>query len=309
MNEASNVSRTNTITNNELSNRFKDIMNDLKTAGKRALKDIPVELLTIDTSYQTLDRTNRESDILRLASHWDENKLEPITVVPHVEECRFYVVNGYGRWQASQMQKPKYEYLCANVLLGAMKMSVEERRKFESELFAYQNREVSKLKPIQLHGALKNLGDPNAILIEEFIQKYKFSFVGTPGRRNEGVFGSYSDLYITIKRKGAECLEYIFSICAQGGFDRKPNGYASYIIRALQDIWSLYPADREATKMFLSDYFRQIDPIHIRADAQAKYPILECRTACSLLIEDKVIENLSLSRCRAIDNGKVIKFA
>lgn len=87
----------------ESAKRFKDIMNDLKAAGKRALKDIPVELLAIDETYQTIERTGRRDSINRLAANWDENKLEPITVVPHIEECKFYVVNGYGRWQASQM--------------------------------------------------------------------------------------------------------------------------------------------------------------------------------------------------------------
>lgn len=293
----------------ESAKRFKDIMNDLKSAGKRALKDIPVELLAIDETYQTIERTGRRDSINRLAANWDENKLEPITVVPHIEECKFYVVNGYGRWQASQMQTPKYEYLCANVLLGVSNMDATERRKFESELYAYQNREVAQLKPIQKHGAFKNLEIPEVLLLEELKEKYDFTFSGTKGQRDKGVIGSYSMVMRIAKGRGKECLSYIFEICRMAGFDRKPNGYSSYIIGALRDIWAIYPDSREETKSFLSQYLRSYDPAQVKAEAQVKYPILDYRIACSMLLEDITVDNLSLNKCRTIDNGKIVKLA
>jgi hypothetical protein len=100
---------------------FNTIMNNMGNGKPRALTDIPTELLAIDMAYQTEIRTGsrRERGIQKLTKNWTENKLEPITVVPHPEECLFYIVNGYGRWQASQRQNPAYEYLCAIVLLNA----------------------------------------------------------------------------------------------------------------------------------------------------------------------------------------------
>jgi len=39
------------------------------------------------------------------------------------------------------------------------------------------------------------------------------------------------------------------------------------------------------------------------------YPMLENRMACSLFVEDLIVENLSLQHLRKIQNGKVVKFA
>ena len=66
--------------------RFNDYMNMIKNnkKGCRALIDIPVDLMTIDPSYQTEERTQR--NLKKLIDNWDENKLEPITIVPNEEE-------------------------------------------------------------------------------------------------------------------------------------------------------------------------------------------------------------------------------
>lgn len=302
--------KTININKSQQDQRFKDIMNDLKATTRLvALKDIPIELLAIDESYQTPERTNRGNAITKLAKNWDENKLEPIAVVPHVDECKFYVVNGYGRWQASQMQTPNYEYLYATVLLGATNMNVDERRRFESELFAYQDREVSTLKPIQIHGALMNLGNEAVIILEELRKKYKFSYLNEKGNRAGGVLGSYSETLNIAKVKGKDCLEYIFGVCQKSAFHKKSNGYASYVVRTLKDAWSAYPEDREDTKKYLSEYLRGIDPAMLKATAIVKYPMLESRMACSLLIEDLIVENLSLQHSRTIQKGKVVKVA
>lgn len=66
-----------------------------------AIVKIPVDMLEIDTRYQTNVRTDRS--LRYLVSHWDENKLLPLVGVPHWEEGAVYLVDGYGRWIASQM--------------------------------------------------------------------------------------------------------------------------------------------------------------------------------------------------------------
>lgn len=289
--------------------RFNDIMNDLKYAGKRALKDIPVDLLAIDSSYQTDQRINsdsRKKAINKLAENWNENKLESITVVPHLEEHKFYVVNGYGRWQASQKQPQKYEYLSALLLLGAPQ-DEKERRKFESELFAYQDNERAPLKPIDRHGALLNLGDTSALLLEELKNKYNFSFVADKGNRGQSVLGSYTEVFGLAKSKGRDCLEYIFDICKGGGFDRKTNGYASYVMRSLRDMWMLFPDERNYTKELLTEMFRKIEPSKLKSNATKNYPELDWRVACSLYLEDFIVGKTGVKRLRMVDGKKVIK--
>ena len=140
---------------------FEAIMNQIKDNKHRALIDIPVDCLDIDEEYQTVHRTNRS--LSKLIDNWNENKLEPITVVPHPEENKFIIVNGFGRWQASQRLNEPYKYLTAIVLLGAPK-DKKKRQAFEAELFAYQDKESSKITPLQLHGAKLILNIKEAVL-------------------------------------------------------------------------------------------------------------------------------------------------
>ena len=119
-----------------------------------AIIKVPVYMMAIDESYQTADRTERKLNYL--TSRWDERKIGVLTVVPHEDEGLFYIVDGYGRWKASQIvDKEKYTTLDCAVLLN-VPTEVTERRKFEAELFANQNRDVAKLKPVEKHGAWRS---------------------------------------------------------------------------------------------------------------------------------------------------------
>lgn len=64
-----------------------------------AIIKIPVELMEVDSRYQTDERTER--DLQYLVRNWDERKLMPLMGVPHWEEGKVYIVDGYGRWIAS----------------------------------------------------------------------------------------------------------------------------------------------------------------------------------------------------------------
>lgn len=71
-----------------------------------------------------------------------------------------YIVDGFGRYKASQYIDPeRYESLDVMVILNAPK-DPNERLRFEAEQYAYQNRDVAKMRPIQKHGAMEILDDP-----------------------------------------------------------------------------------------------------------------------------------------------------
>lgn len=70
-----------------------------------AIIKIPVELMEVDSRYQTDERTER--DLQYLVRNWDERKLMPLMGVPHWEEGKVYIVDGYGRWIASQIVNKK----------------------------------------------------------------------------------------------------------------------------------------------------------------------------------------------------------
>lgn len=283
-------------------------MEEMRNGKLRTLKDIPVELLTIDTSYQTPVRTDR--DMSYLVNNWDENKLLPLTVVPHFETGLCYVLDGWGRANASQIidarsENKRYECLTCLVLLGFPEDKVE-RRKFEAEQYAFQNKNVAKMRAIHKHGALEVLGDKAVLKLNEMQKKYGFSYVVKQGNRCGGVLGSYTEALELCKPSMGDCAEYVFDICSATGFANIENGYSKYVFRAFKDAWRLYPEYREGTKKYLSKFFRGTTPIQMKADAVHRYPKLEARTACSLYVEDLLIEHFAFDRIREENDGKVV---
>ena len=126
------------------------------------------------------------------------------------------------------------------------------------------------------------------------------------GNRGSGVLGSYTEALSLCSIDNGACAEYVYDIIRDSGFDRKHSGYVSYVTRALRDVYKLYAQDRSETKKFLSEEFRKITPENLKANACAKYPILDFRTAVSLYVEDMIVEGLGLEQSRVIEGTKVI---
>lgn len=272
-----------------------------------AIVQIPVEMLEIDTRYQTEVRTER--DLHYLTNNWNENKLLPLIGVPHWEEGKVYLVDGYGRWIGSQIvDKEKYEYLTVLLILNAPTDKVE-RLEFEAEMYAYQNKQVAKMTAIQKHGAMIVLHDEATSTLEKMRKKYGFEYTAEKGNREASVLGSYTETLALCKIDNGKCADYVFAICEGAGFDRKPNGYATYMFRALRDIYKLYADNRKETKKFLSSELRKITPIILKANAVVKYPMLDIKMAVSLYLEDLIVENLGLEQSREIFGTKLIPIA
>ena len=168
------------------------------------------------------------------------------------------------------------------------------------------------MTPIQRHGGLEVLNDPTVKLLDSLKDTYGFSYVKEKGMRESGVLGSYSQVFEFCRIYGKNCMTWIFDICQEAGFDRKGNGYASYILRALKDIWKLYEADRDKTKDYLGHKFRPELPNIIKSHAVSKYPMLSVPMAVSLYVEDLVVNDLNLQQSRTVEGSHVVpvrKFA
>ena len=291
---------------------LKGLLASAKANGQSvAIIKVPVYMMAIDESYQTADRTARKLNYL--TSRWDERKIGVLTVVPHEDEGLVYIVDGFGRWQASQIvDKEKYTTLNCAVLLDAP-TDPTERRKFEAELFANQNRDVAKLKAVDKHGAFQVMEDPAALALDELQEKYGFG-IGRRKYKGENAIDSkinsiYEELCKCIKSHGKEFADWYFNICKGSGFATKSHGYARYTLRTFKDIYALYPDKRDEVTDILVDYLRPITPQEFKAEAIAKYPKLDPTTACSMHLEDMVTECLGLQHTREIVSGKVIKVA
>ena len=269
-----------------------------------AIIPVPVELMEIDTRYQTEVRTER--DLKYLTTNWNENKLLPLIGVPHWEEGKVYLVDGYGRWIASQIvDKNRYKDLQVLLLLNAP-TSTKERLEFEAEMYAYQNKQVAKMTPIQKHGAMLVLHDSATEKLEELKNKYGFEYTSTSGNRGASVLGSYPEALNLCGIENGKAAEYVFDICKGAGLDRKVNGYSTYIMRSLKDMYVLYAKSRKETKKYLTSKLRSIMPTTLKAKAVSKYPLLDYRTAVSLYLEDMVVKDLGLEQSREVSGTKVI---
>lgn len=272
-----------------------------------AIIRIPVRLFAIDEAYQTEERTNR--NLSYLVNNFTKEKLLPVTGVPHDEEGKIYLTDGYGRWKASQMvdkNKGTNEYECLDcmVILNAP-TDPEKRRMYEAEQYAFQNKNVSRVTPLQKHGAYECMKYPAALIINKMKEKYQFTFSKEKGQRTAGVLGSYSEVFETCKTYGEECADYIFDICQKSGFHIKSNGYSTYVIRSLKDIWKYYPENRKETSEYLSNWLREREPANFKAKAMSRYGMLDTRIACSLYLEDLLVDNIDLSHVRCVE-GKSI---
>ena len=267
---------------------------------------IPVNLLAVDETYQTEDRTERS--INYLVNNFDRNKLMPITVVPHYEEGLFYIVDGFGRVISTQLIDKKngtteFKHITALVLLNAPE-DPKERRKFEAELYAYQDRDVAKLKPIQRHGAKLILGDKATCILEEMKEKYGFEYTDRSGRRTGGVLGSYTEA-LNICGIGSDCADYVFNICKVARFSTFSNGYSTYVLRALKDAYKYYPNITVETQVLLCEKLRGMTPTHLKSFAVARYPMLEHKAAVSFYVEDMIVDYLDEKHAREINGTKL----
>ena len=262
---------------------------------------VPVELLDIDESYQIQERTNRS--LAYLVNNWDDNKCLPVAGVPHWEEGKIYLFDGYGRWIASQMIKNPKSDLMVMVILNAPN-DPEERRLYEAKMYAFQNDGIARMTPLQKRGSMLLMHDPATMILEEMRQKYGFIYVAEKGSRAANVIGSYTHS-LDVCKQGKDTADFVFRICKKAGCDRKANGYSTYIMKALKDIYKLYPDIRKDTEKVMTKYLRNIEPVFFKAKSIVRYPFLDVRVACSLYAEDIIVHELLEDHKRKVENGKV----
>ena len=293
--------------------QFNDIVANIKplmTVGKgknqRAITGsavVPLSCCFVDSRYQGM-RTHKHLN--RLKNKWDERKLTPIILVPHPEESRFAVVDGQGRCLVAP--EKGMDRLNAIILMDAPE-DLDERLKFEAEYFIGQDSEVENVKPLEKHLSRVIIGDSAAVSLDKLLNKYGIKFVATKGNREESVLGSYTDTYSIVKVHGEKCLDFIFSIIDNAGWNKETNGYATFVMRALREVWIAHPNDRKEIHRYLSKELRQIDPALFSAEAKAKYPKRDHRVSCVLYVEDLVCDGLGIEKKIYVENGKKVKIS
>ena len=275
---------------------FDTVMDNLKPFGYASKKvimssgSVPLSLCYVDSRYQGL---RRHAHLNRLKQKWDVRKLTPIILVPHYEEGRFAIVDGQGRYRVAG--ELGYDRLQSIVLMDAP-AEYGERLKFEAEYFISQDTELENVKPLEKHPARVIIGDEAALILERLFKKYDIQFVPTRGNRQGSVLGSYSDTYKMASVHGEKCLDFIFSVIQNAGWNREANGYATYVMRALKEVWVAHPLDRSRIHAFLSKELRKMEPTLFGSNGRSRYPMREYRNACILYLEDMVCKGLDIPK-------------
>ncbi len=291
---------------NDIVANIKPLMTVGKGKNQRAITGsavVPLSCCFVDSRYQGM-RTHKHLN--RLKNKWDERKLTPIILVPHPEEYRFAVVDGQGRCLVAP--EKGMDRLNAIILMDAPE-DLDERLKFEAEYFIGQDSEVENVKPLEKHLSRVIIGDSAAVSLDKLLNKYGIKFVASKGNREESVLGSYTDTYSIVKVHGEKCLDFIFSIIDNAGWNKETNGYATFVMRALREVWIAHPNDRKEIYRFLSKELRQIDPALFSAEAKSKYPKRDHRVSCVLYVEDLVCDGLGIEKKIYLENGKKVKIS
>jgi hypothetical protein len=174
----------------------------------------------------------------------------------------------------------------------------------------YQDRDSSPLKHQEKQGAAEILEISEYILVRQMQEKYGFGIVAEKGMREGGVLGSYTRTLAIAKAHGEKCLDFIFTICKDGAFDRKTNGYSGAVVTALRDMYTIFKdVDIKETKAILTRLLRHETPLTLTSVAITRYPKLTKELALSLYLEDYVADSLNVEMTRYEEDGKVIKIA
>ena len=281
---------------------YEAIMNNTKEIGNKTYAFIPVSLLYADPEYQRIE-TRNERKIYGLAKEWDDAKMDALRVVPHPEEYRFAVVDGYGRMCASQMTETPKTSLECEIIQGAPS-DPEERLKFEARLYCEQQDETERLSPIQKHKANVLLRNTTAMILELVCSEYQVAIMSGKGYRNPRTLGSYTDAYSIVRVHGEDCLRYIFEVIRDAGFDLEPNGYCRPVMVSLRNIYTAYGKDSKKT---ISEFLRKSSPKDFKANAIAKYPKREANIACTLFLQDYLV-SIGYGQEYVIKEGKLTRF-
>ena len=243
---------------------YNTVMSNLLISGTKACAVIPRELMSVDPAYQRLETRNHRK-IKAMHDNFDHMIMDALLVVPHPEECTFSIVDGYGRFIASEGILDKLE--C--VVITSAPEDPDERRCFEASIFTRQSLYTEKVTPLQMHKANLILGEQNAVALQAVLDRHKLSIAEDKGARKPGTIGSYSSAYKIIKAKGKTAYESIISTCCKAGYNLSGDGLCDKIIMSLYKIYSFY-GDIGLAKVL--PIMRETPPSTLKAEGIAAYP-------------------------------------
>lgn len=268
------------------------VVNNIQTIGGKKFAYIPLELLTVDSRYQRGELT-AESKINKLINSWNKNLMNPILVSPHKEEALFYIVDGFHRVEAAR--RMGLTGIEAEVLVDLPDDS-EQRLIAEAKLFGNQLKAVDKLTPIQSHNANVLAGVEANILLEKIAGKYNVNMKPANCQSREKRVNTVTAFATALRvaKRGEQLLDDIFEIICYAGWNMGTEGFTNWVIQALNNILSMHPDMRDASKTALKEYFRTREVENVLAEAIVKYPLRKKGAQMTLFLEDYLHSTINM---------------
>ena len=271
---------------------FNLTMKNVIVVGNKKFAFIPVELLFADFRFQRRGKKAQQK-INAMAAAWDYRKMDPLRVVPHYEECRFSVIDGWHRYSAAVING--VDYLVCEII--ELPESEEKRLIEEASLFAEQGEHDDPLSPMEKHRANIIRGVEKNINLQKLIDKYKIEISEGQSRSAKKVnYLTGFNYALEMAGTNMEVADKVFMIICQSGWNLSPNGLGNYALRPLFNLLRLHREHADQIVLFLSEHLRGIDPNLWFAFAAERYPERKQIERITLYYEDVVTENLDIPR-------------
>ena len=234
--------------------------------------------------------------------------MDALKTVPHPEENKFSVVDGYHRLSAAILNGEKG--LECEIVLG-LSTDPKERLIQEATLFATQNDEVDVLSPVEKHKANVLRGVTENVILDELINKYNIPLKTNPshGRVLIGHLAGYTQALGVAKRHGRQMLNDIFYVICESRWNIAHNGLSANVISPVANMFKFHPTYREEIIKALIEYFKPIEPENFFASAMDEYPERKEKERLALYLEDVLCSKIGMTRtythrCSVTDTAK-----
>ena len=271
---------------------FDNCMSNAQRVGNKIFASIPLRLLEVG-EYQRVEYYDK-GKVLALKENFDENLMDPLTVSPHPEEGKFYIVNGMHRKEAVEMLGEK-KIECE--ILQGMPSDPKLRLIKEANIFRKQMEQIDKITPVAIHKANMICGDQASIDLDEVIRKHGIQYKTNKnrGRCSKNTLTGFDTSLRVVKSYGKEVLNDIFDVLIKSGWQMESSGLGDNTISAVRNIFVYDPVARENKDVIVS-ILRETTPKLFEADSISRYKLRGIKVAMSLYLEDIIAEKLDIDK-------------
>ena len=271
---------------------YKTVVNNAQTIGAKKFADIPLELLAVG-KYQRTDYYDK-GEVSKLAEHFNKNLMDPLTVSPHPEEGKFYVVNGMHRMEAAEING--YETIECEILQN-LPADPFEREKEEAEIFRKQEDTKDKLTPVSVHKANMICGEQASIDLDEIVHKYGILYKTNKnrGRCADNTLTGFSTALSIVRINGKDMLDDMFDVLIKAGWQMESRGLGDQVLASLRNVFIYDPISRE-NKDVMVEILRSTTPKMFTAESISRYKLRGTKVAMSLFLEDLVADKIVIDK-------------